>query len=234
MNENASNAAEPIADSIAVLARAARRASRRVAHADAAQRQRALLAIASSIEQRAAGILAANAEDLDAARAAGITGALLDRLRLDDKRLAAMVRAVREVAALPDPIGEVVKAWTRPNGLRVARRRIPLGVIAIIYEARPNVTSDAAALCLKAGNAVVLRGGSEAFRSNRAVAAAIAEGLADAGLPREAVQLLPTTSREAMSELLTRDEDIDLVIPRGGEGLIRFVAERSRIPVIKH
>src|SRR5207245_5263951 len=139
-----------------------------------------------------------------------------------------------QIAALPDPVGQVVKEWTRPNGLKVARKRIPLGVICIIYESRPNVTSDAAALCLRAGNAVILRGGSEAFRSNRALARAVEDGLDAAGLPRDAVQLLPTTDRDAMTALLQRDEEIDLVIPRGGEALIRFVAERSRIPVIKH
>lgn len=159
---------------------------------------------------------------------------MLDRLMLDDGRLDKLERAINEVAELADPVGQVVKEWQRPNGLRVARRRIPLGVIAIIYESRPNVTTDAAALCLRAGNAVILRGGSEAFRSNQALARCIGEGLAAAGLPPEAVQLVPTTDREAMTELLKRDEEIDLVIPRGGEALIRFVAERSRIPVIKH
>ena len=223
-------AAGPVAD----LARAARAASRHVAHAGAPRRTAALVAIADAIAEQAPAILAANALDMEAARGSGAAPAMLDRLRLDEGRVAAMVKAVRDVAALHDPIGETVKSWTRPNGLRVARQRIPLGVILMIYEARPNVTSDAAALCLKAGNAVILRGGSEALRSNSAVAAAIADGLAAAGLPRAAVQLVPTTSREAMAELLTRDEDIDLVIPRGGEGLIRFVAERSRIPVIKH
>jgi glutamate-5-semialdehyde dehydrogenase len=159
---------------------------------------------------------------------------MVDRLLLDDKRIAKMAAAVREVAAQPDPIGQAVKQWTRPNGLKIARRRIPLGVIAIIYESRPNVTTDAAALCLRAGNAVILRGGSEAFRSNQALMHAVAAGLEAAGLPPTAVQLVPTTERAAMAELLQRDEEIDLVIPRGGVELIRFVAEHSRIPVIKH
>ena len=216
------------------LAKAARRASRSVAKATSDQRTRALLAMADSLDRHAVNILDENGKDLDAARAAGTSGAMLDRLLLDDKRLAKMSAAVREVAALPDPVGAIVKEWTRPNGLKVARRRIPLGVICIIYEARPNVTSDAAALCLKAGNAVVLRGGSEAFRSNSAIASALVEGITSVGLPAAAVQLVPTTDRAAMVELLARDEELDLVIPRGGTGLIRFVAEHSRVPVIKH
>jgi glutamate-5-semialdehyde dehydrogenase len=216
------------------LARAARDAGRAVAKAGAAQRTRALEAIARAIDEQAGDILLANAADVARAREAQLAAPLIDRLALDEKRLAAVARAVRDVAALPDPIGATVKEWTRPNGLRVARRRIPLGTIAIIYESRPNVTTDAAALCLRAGNAVILRGGSEAFASNQALARAVATGLAAAGLPREAVQLVPTTDREAMTALLALDEWIDLVIPRGGEALIRFVAERSRIPVIKH
>jgi glutamate-5-semialdehyde dehydrogenase len=217
---------------IARIARDARAAGRLVAKAGADRRTAALYAIADAIERRRAEILAANLHDV--AAAAALPTALQDRLRLDDKRLDKIAQAVREVASQPDLVGQVVKQWTRPNGLDVARRRIPLGVIAIIYESRPNVTTDAAALCLRAGNAVILRGGSEAFASNRALAAAVADGLAAAALPATAVQLVPTTDRAAMAELLTRDEEIDLVIPRGGEQLIRFVAERSRIPVIKH
>jgi glutamate-5-semialdehyde dehydrogenase len=229
------NATErPFAVEIERLARAARAAGRAVAKAGAARRTAALTAIAGAVERRGREILVENAADVEAARAAGLSAPMIDRLLLDDQRLAGVAAAVREIAALADPVGATVKEWTRPNGLRVARRRIPLGVIAIIYESRPNVTADAAALCLRAGNAVVLRGGSEAFRSNRALARAIADGLAEAGLPADAVQLLPTTDRAAMAELLQRDEEIDLVIPRGGEALIRFVAERSRIPVIKH
>jgi len=219
---------------IAELARAARRAGREVARAGVERRTAALVAIAEAVERRRVEILTANRADVEAGLAAGLSAAMVDRLKLDDKRLDGVIGAIREVAALPDPVGQVVKAWTRPNGLRVERRRIPLGVIAIIYEARPNVTTDAAALCLRAGNAVILRGGKEAFRSNQALAACIGEGLERAGLPAAAARLVPTTDREAMAELLTLDEDIDLVIPRGGEALIRFVAERSRIPVIKH
>ena len=219
---------------IAKLALDAKTAGRLVAKAGAERRTAALLAIAGAVEARRAQILAANAEDVAAAQKSGLAAPMVDRLRLDDARLAKVTAALREVAALPDPVGQTVKEWTRPNGLQVARRRIPLGVIAIIYESRPNVTTDAAAVCLRAGNAVILRGGSEAFRSNRALMTAVAAGLAEAGLPPTAVQLVPTTERAAMAELLERDEEIDLVIPRGGEQLIRFVAEHSRIPVIKH
>jgi glutamate-5-semialdehyde dehydrogenase len=221
-----------LAASIVAIAKAARAAGRELAKAGPERRTAALVAIADAIERRRSEILAANLRDV--AAAAALPTAMQDRLRLDDKRISSIAAAVREVAALPDPVGQIVKEWRRPNGLKVARRRIPLGVIAIIYESRPNVTTDAAALCLRAGNAVVLRGGSEAFHSNRALAAAVADGLAAAGLPPAAVQLLPTTDRAAMTTLLTCDDDIDLVIPRGGEKLIRFVAEHSRIPVIKH
>ncbi|HXU71415.1 MAG TPA: glutamate-5-semialdehyde dehydrogenase [Polyangia bacterium] len=216
------------------LAHDAKAAGRLVAKAGEERRTAALRFIATAVEAARADILAANAEDITAATNDGLSAPMIDRLRLDDARLAKIAAAIREVAALPDPVGAVVKEWTRPNGLKVARRRIPLGVIAIIYESRPNVTTDAAAVCLRAGNATILRGGSEAFRSNRALMSAVAKGLADAGLPPNAVQLVPTTDRTAMAELLTRDEEIDLVIPRGGEQLIRFVAEHSRIPVIKH
>jgi glutamate-5-semialdehyde dehydrogenase len=214
------------------LAQRARAAGRELAKARPERRTQALKAMADAIVARKNEILQANAEDV--AAASELSPAMVDRLRLDEKRLGAVADAVRQIAALPDPVGQIVKEWTRPNGLRVARRRIPLGVICIIYESRPNVTSDAAALCVRAGNAVILRGGSEAFRSNQALARAVGDGLEAAGLPRAAVQLVPTTSREAMGELLQLDELIDLVIPRGGEALIRFVAERSRIPVIKH
>lgn len=224
---------DDVNEEILRIARDARAAGRLVAKAGAERRTAALGAIAAAMGRHRAAILAANAEDV-AAAASGTRGAMLDRLRLDDKRLDGMIRAVGEVAAQADPVGQTVKAWTRPNGLRVARRRIPLGVIAMIYEARPNVTTDAAALCLRAGNAVILRGGSESFRSNQALMRAVAEGLEAAGLPPTAVQLVPTTDRAAMAALLQRDEEIDLVIPRGGEALIRFVAEHSRIPVIKH
>jgi glutamate-5-semialdehyde dehydrogenase len=218
------------------IARDARAAARQIAKAGAAQRERAMRLTAAALRdpQRAARILEANAADVAAGEAAGLAPAMLDRLRLDPRRLEAAAHALEEVAALPDPVGTMERTWRRPNGLVVGRMRIPLGVILIVYEARPNVTTDAFALCLRAGNAVILRGGSEAFRTNTALGEAVAAGLEGAGLPAAAAQIVPSTDRAAIEALLERDEEIDLVIPRGGEGLIRFVAERSRIPVIKH
>jgi glutamate-5-semialdehyde dehydrogenase len=214
------------------VAQAARIAARLVAKASAAQRTAGLRAIADAIDRNAPAILAANAKDM--AAATSLAPAMQDRLRLDDARVAALSRAIREIADAPDLLGRVEKSETRPNGLEVERVRIPLGVIAMIYEARPNVTTDAAALCLKSGNACILRGGSEAIESNRALAAAVREGLVTSGLPADAVQLVPITDREAIMELVKLDELIDLCIPRGGEGLIQYVAEHARVPVIKH
>ncbi len=214
--------------------RACRAAARQVANLGTAAKNRALHAMADALLASEADILAANAVDVDAAQANGLSAAMVDRLTLTPERLAGMADALREVASFDDPVGEITKTWRRPNGLEVGYMRIPLGVIAMIYEARPNVTSDAAGLCLKAGNTVVLRGGSEAFHSNQAVAAALHRGLEREGLPAAAVTLLPTTDRAAIAELLTMNTLIDLVIPRGGEGLIRYVDENSRIPVIKH
>jgi glutamate-5-semialdehyde dehydrogenase len=219
---------------IAAIAIAAREASRALAKAGNGVRNRALGCIAGQIRSQAAAIEAANAEDIRASERDGLAALLLDRLRLDGGRVAAVADAVADVAALPDLVGRIEGATTRPNGLEVARMRIPLGVVAIIYESRPNVTTDAAALCLKAGNAAILRGGKEAIHSNRALGRAVAAGLEEAGLPPRAVQVVPSTDRAGVELLLQRDREIDLVIPRGGEGLIRFVAERSRIPVIKH
>ena len=216
------------------LARAAREASRGLARTDSASRCRALADIAAALHSSQAEILAANAGDLEDGRAAGLSDAMLDRLRLDGTRLAGMARAIEEVAALPEIVGRIDAGWQRPNGLAVERVRIPLGVIAIVYESRPNVTTDAAALCLKTANACILRGGKESFRSNQALGRVIAGALERAGLPPAAVQVMATTDRAELYELLTRDEDIDLVIPRGGEGLIRAVAEHSRVPVLKH
>ena len=216
------------------VAQAARTAARIVAKASAEQRRAALVAIADEIDARTAAILDANRGDVDAGRAAGLAPAMLDRLMLDAARVAGLARAVREIAAAPEIVGTIERPTTRPNGLEVSRVRIPLGVIAMIYEARPNVTTDAAALCLKAGNACILRGGREAGASNRALAEAVQAGLARAGLPTEAVQLVPLTDREAIAELVKLDELVDLCIPRGGEGLIRYVAEHARVPVIKH
>jgi glutamate-5-semialdehyde dehydrogenase len=216
------------------VAEAARGAARIVARATAQHRTRALTAISEAIYRHRAAILAANAQDVAAAREAGVTPALLDRLLLDDKRITGLARAVADIAAAPEILGRVERTETRPNGLEIQRVRIPLGVIAMIYEARPNVTTDAAALCLKAGNACILRGGREALESNRALLVAVQDGLVTARLPVETVQLVPVTDREAIAELVRLDDLIDLCIPRGGEGLIRYVAEHARVPVIKH
>ena len=199
------------------------------------QAKNALLrAMADALLADEALILAANARDIEAAAAKGIGSAMLDRLRLDTARLQGIAAAVREVAELPDPVGQVTRAYDRPNGIHVERVRVPLGVIAMIYEARPNVTADAAALCLKAGNAVILRGGSEAIHSNTAIAASLKRALRDAGLPEAVLTLVEDLRRETILELIQLSDIIDLVIPRGGEGLIRFVAEHARVPVIKH
>ena len=216
------------------LAEAARDAARLLSHAPTAQKDAALLETAVALGNRSRAILEANRADLDAARKAGQGAAYLDRLALDPKRLDGIARALREVAALPDPVGEVTSSWRRPNGLSVKKVRIPLGVVLMVYEARPNVTVDAAALCVKSGNAAILRPGSDALRSSLALAEALADGLAAAGLPREAAQVVPTPDREATFALLQLDDLIDLAIPRGGPSLISAVAERSRVPVVKH
>lgn len=220
------------------MCRRAREASRALAKTSAADRQAALRAIANQVRERQDAIIAANRADLEAAKAtneaAGLSPAMIDRLRLDSTRLAALADSVDEIAALPELVGRLEREEVRPNGLRVARMRIPLGVVAMIYESRPNVTIDAAALCIKSANAAILRGGREAFHSNRALGDAIAAGLEAAGLPVACAQVVGVTDRAAVDVLLTRDQDIDLVIPRGGEGLIRAVAEKSRIPVLKH
>lgn len=228
------NASTATATDVLTLAKRAKRASRAVAALSPAQRTAGLVAIAGELRTRTEEILAANALDLEAGRAKGLADSFLDRLALSADRIDGMARAVEEVAAQQDPIGALESQWIRPNGLRVGRMRIPLGVICVIYEARPNVTSDAAALALRAGNAILLKGGSDARNSNRAVGVAVSAGLASAGLPPDAVIVLADSPREDIATLLRLDEQIDLVIPRGGEGLIRFVAENSRIPVVKH
>ncbi len=225
--------AEPQVD-VRAMAVACRDASRAFAALDGAAKNRILARIAELLPQREAAILAANQRDLTAAREKGLSGAMVDRLALTPQRLRDIAEAVLEVAAQADPVGEVTRMWRRPNGLLVGRQRIPLGVIAMIYESRPNVTVDAAALCLKAGNAVILRGGSEAFASNTALASVLQEALAAEGAPAAAVSLIATTDRAAMNALLALDDLVDLAIPRGGEGLIRFVNQHSAIPVIKH
>ena len=212
---------------------AAKQAARRLAVAGSACKDAALEAIARALEARGEEILAANREDLEAARAEGMRPALLDRLSLDPARMAGIVEGVRQVRALPDPIGTVTKMETRPNGLIIGKRRVPLGVIGIIYEARPNVTVDAAALCLKAGNAVLLRGGKEAFRSNRAFVSVMRDALESAGLPQDCVALVEDVSRRSAQELMGLTGYLDVLIPRGGAGLIRSVVENARVPVIQ-
>ncbi|MEM9753298.1 MAG: glutamate-5-semialdehyde dehydrogenase [Planctomycetota bacterium] len=216
------------------LASAARAASRIVGAASGTTRQAALQGMADAIESRTVELQAANQLDLDAAPGLGLSDAMIDRLRLTDDRLASMALGVRDIAAQEDPVGAVLDGRVLPNGIRLLRRRVPLGVVLIIFESRPNVTADAAALCLKAGNAAILRGGKEALHSNRAIAECVRLGLEQAGLPGEAVQLVGTTDRAAVGHLLQLDQDIDVCIPRGGESLIRAVVEQSKIPVIKH
>jgi len=223
-----------ITEELQELGKRAREAGRIVARLGTNEKNSALIAMAEGIEKNAAFLQAENEKDLTAGREKGLSGAMIDRLRLSDKVLASMAGGLREVAALPDPVGEVTGMWKRPNGLLVGKQRIPLGVIGIIYESRPNVTSDAAALCLKAGNAVVLRGGSEAIHSNLAVAKILHEACALAGVPEAAIQVVSTTDREAVLAMLKLEEYIDVIIPRGGEGLIRFVVENAKMPVIKH
>ncbi|WP_275452840.1 glutamate-5-semialdehyde dehydrogenase [Stenotrophomonas daejeonensis] len=219
---------------IKTLALQCRDAARQLGQLSTAARSALLQSMAAALEVDAAAILAANARDLQAARDKGVGSAMLDRLALDPQRLAGVANALREVAALPDPVGEVTRDYLRPNGIRVQKVRVPLGVIAMIYEARPNVTADAAALCIKAGNGVILRGGSEAIHSNTAIAASLKRALREAGLADAALTLVEDLRRETMLELLQLNDIIDLAIPRGGEGLIRFVAEHARVPVIKH
>lgn len=216
------------------LATAARAASLRLAVTPTEAKNRALLALAEKLGASVPALLAANAKDLEAGRAAGLAPALLDRLTLNDARIAHMAQGVREVAALPDPVGAELERTVRPNGLVIRKVRVPIGVVGVIYESRPNVTVDCAILCLKSGNATILRGGKEAFHTNTALAALIAQSLAAAGLPETAVQLIPTTDRAALNTLLKLNDLVHCIIPRGGEALIRFVAENSTIPVVKH
>jgi len=212
----------------------ARKASRVMASANTGQKNAALAAIADALLESRASLLAANKQDMDAGRNNGLDAALLDRLELNDERIDGMAEGLRQVAALPDPIGEIEDMKYQPSGLQIGKMRVPLGVIGIIYESRPNVTADAAALCLKSGNAAILRGGSEALHSNQAIASCVSAGLAKAGLPAEAVQVIEITDRAAVGELITMSEFVDVIVPRGGKGLIERVSEDARIPVIKH
>lgn len=224
----------PLASAMGEVGRRARAAARHIARAEPGQKNAALFAIADEIDACQDDILAANAKDMKAARQKGLDAALLDRLELNAARIRSMSEGVRQVAALPDPVGEISELKLRPSGIQVGRMRVPIGVIAIIYESRPNVTADAAALCLKAGNACILRGGSEARHSNVAIGECIQNALKNAELAQDIVQVVTTTEREAIAELLRLKDFIDVVVPRGGKGLIEFVAEHTHIPVLKH
>jgi glutamate-5-semialdehyde dehydrogenase len=219
---------------VADICRRARRASRQLARSSDAARNAALSAIAARMRADSARIQAENAADLEAGRAAGLSAAMLDRLALDPERIEAMARGVEAVAALPDPLARPIDAWKTSRGLDIKQVRIPIGVVGVIYESRPNVTADVAALCLKSANAVVLKGGKEAIRSNAAIADVVAAGVASAGLPADCVQLIRSTDRRATEAMLRSDDTIDVIVPRGGPGLVRAIAEHSRVPVIRH
>jgi glutamate-5-semialdehyde dehydrogenase len=212
----------------------ARIAARALARLDAARKNAGLLAMAGTLNDGRTAVLEANAADLEDARIKGLSAAMIDRLRLDGRRLGVMADGIRAVAALDDPVGETLRRWTRPNRLEINKVRVPIGVVGIIYESRPNVTSDAAVLCTKTGNAALLRGGSEALRSNLAIAAALREGAASAGLPADCIQLIGQTDREAVRLLAEMDRYIDVIVPRGGTALVETVVRHARMPVIKH
>jgi len=216
------------------VGQAARAASRQIARASTGAKNTALLAMATAIRANISELLAANAADLSAARTDGLDAAMIDRLTLSEKGIESMAQGLEQVAALPDPVGEISDMKRRPSGIQVGKMRVPLGVVGIIYEARPNVTADAAALCLKSGNAAILRGGKEAIRSNQAVAACVRAGLKAAGLPETAVQVIETTDRAAVGLLVTMPEYVDVIVPRGGKGLIERISQEARVPVIKH
>ncbi|RXT54924.1 glutamate-5-semialdehyde dehydrogenase [Bosea sp. Tri-44] len=224
-----------VATLMGALGRGARAAARRVGTAPAEQRDRALAAMAVALRERAPAILAANRQDLADGQAAGLAASFIDRLALDDARLEAIAQAVADIAALPDPVGRVLASWTQPNGLFFERVATPLGVVAVIFESRPNVTADAGALCLKSGNVAILRAGSDSFRTSSEIAAAMQDGLAAAGLPREAIQLVPSRDRAAVGEILKGlDGTIDVVVPRGGKSLVARVQKEARVPVFAH
>src|SRR5581483_4934720 len=212
----------------------ARAAARMLARMTTAQKNDALRAMADELCARSAAILSANEKDLAKAKADGLSSAMIDRLTLNPKRIDAMADGIRQVAELEDPVGKIITEWTRPNGLRIFKVRVPIGVVGIIYESRPNVTSDAAVLCTKTGNATILRGGSESIHSNVAIAGALSRGGARAGLPEDSVLLIPTTDREAVRLLCAMDKYLDVIVPRGGKGLIETVVSHARMPVIKH
>ena len=228
------NKSMTIKEQILQMGADALKASRQLSSLSTEEKNSILVAMAESLEQSSSDILPANKLDIAAAEKNGLTSAMVDRLRLDEKRLAAIADGIRQVASLPDPVGEVMAKWQRPNGIDITQLRVPIGVIGIIFESRPNVTSDAAVLCLKAGNATILRGGSEAIHSNRAIAAALQSGGESAGLPPNSIQLIPITDRESVQHLAEMDQYLDLIIPRGGAGLIEKVVSLARMPVIKH
>ncbi|EDM45872.1 glutamate-5-semialdehyde dehydrogenase [Marinobacter algicola] len=223
-----------IAAYMAEVGQQARQAATAVARSTTAVRNQALLATAEALDAARDELAAANARDLEGGRASGLEAAMLDRLELTPERIDTMIEGLRQVASLPDPIGEITDMTYRPSGIQVGRMRVPLGVIGIIYESRPNVTVEAASLCLKSGNATILRGGSEAIHSNQAIAACLARGLKESGLPESAVQVVKTTDREAVGELITMPRFVDVIVPRGGKGLIERISRDARVPVIKH
>ena len=225
---------DTIKNQVLELGRNARKASRALMGWSAEQKNRALESMAQELEARTPQIQEANGQDVAEARENGLSDAMVDRLVLNDDRMAAMIMGLRDIAALPDPVGRILKSWKKDNGLLLKKVAVPIGVIGMIYESRPNVTADAAALCLKASNAIILRGGSEALRSNQAIADALREGGRKAGLPDHAIQLVPVRDRAAVRALITMDKYVDVIIPRGGEGLIRAVAENATVPVLKH
>jgi glutamate-5-semialdehyde dehydrogenase len=225
---------EDVREGVKAIAERAKNASRSLAALSTGLKNQALIEMADHLEENQHWLIAENRKDISAGEKAGLSRPMMDRLQLTQSVIRGMSEGLREVARLSDPVGEVVKMWERPNGLRVGRMRIPIGVIGIIYESRPNVTSDAAGLCLKSGNCVILRGGSEAFHSNQAIGQVLRQVLVRLKIPEDAIQIVPFTGREAIREMLQREDQIDLIIPRGGEDLIRFVTNHSRIPVIKH
>ena len=234
MNDVETTAREPVAEVMRRIGAEAKMAAKALATASSGAKSAALETAAGAMRARAGAIVAANADDMAEGERRGLTKPLLNRLRLDDDRVEAMARGLEEIARLPDPVGVVMDAWERPNGLRISRVRIPLGVIGIIYESRPNVTADAGALCLKSGNAAILRGGSESFRSSRAIGTALTDGLAAASLPSAAIQLVPTRDRAAVAAMLAMPDAIDVIVPRGGRGLVERVMDESKVPLFLH
>lgn len=234
MNVQSKPAAEDVVAIVAELGRRARAAAASLRTAPTAAKNAALLEAARLVRAEKAAILAANARDIEAARAAGMTAALQDRLLLNEARIEAMARGLDDIAALPDPVGAVIEEWQRPNGLALSRVRVPIGIIGVIYEARPNVTADAGALCIKSGNVVVLRGGSDSFHSSRTIVELLRQALRGANLPEDCVALVPTTDRAAVGEMLRAMDWLDLIVPRGGRSLIDRVTQESRVPVLRH